>query len=581
MDLALQTDLRLHTDPLVRAARAGERRSWLRFAVSAVVAYFLFHYLGLIPGAIWLALTFLVEALHGVARRRLLAGDIRFRRLSILCMGLISLAWVSHAVMMWRVGGELPRIVAIIDLLTVSLYAAIGAHYDRRLLAALLAPPLATLSILLIGVSWQSAPAVPAIFYTIATLGAVATIAWNAIALHQSDRELNAANLSLEEAMQAARQANAAKDQFLSNMSHELRTPLNGIIGIGAALSNAPLPERERDMARLIKISGETLERLVSDLLDLARMEAGKLNLQPERFELGDLVRASAGLHRTAAQDRGLAFDIDISPAAEAAYVGDSVRLGQIITNLVSNAVKFTLKGGIRIEADAGPEGVVLSVTDTGIGFDDETGARLFQRFEQADSSITRRFGGTGLGLSICRALCEGMGGEIAVRSSPGEGSRFDVRLPLPRAPEASVPTPGTTPAPTAMNPETLRILLAEDHEINRRTLAYMLEEFGVALTLAADGREALEAYLEGDYDVVLMDMQMPVMDGLAASRAIREAERQTGRARTPIIMLTANAMDEHIAQAMDAGCNMHIAKPITPERLFKGLNAVLAQAAA
>ena len=411
----------------------------------------------------------------------------------------------------------------------------------------------------------------------------MATTAWNAIALHKSDRDLVAANRSLEAAIVAAGRANAAKDQFLSNMSHELRTPLNGIIGIGAALSQSKLPKRERDMARLIKVSGETLERLVSDLLDLAKIESGKLSLEQDRFELGGLVHTAAGLHRDAVESRGVRFVVEVAPAADTAFMGDAIRLRQIVANLVSNAVKFTSVGEIRVHADADEGGVILTVSDTGIGFDAEAGDRLFQRFEQADGSITRRYGGTGLGLSICRALCDEMGGRITARSIPGEGSVFEVRLPLARCPDPASSAAPAEPAVAAepQDPGALRVLLAEDHEINRRTIAYILEQVGVLLTEAADGQQAVDAFRTGDFDVVLMDMQMPLMDGLAATRAIRSIEAETGRARTPIAMLTANAMDEHVAQALDAGCDLHLAKPITPERLFAGLNAAMAQAAA
>ena len=567
----------------IRAVSVAERRSWLRLFVTGVLSFFLFYDLGFAVGLGWLAVTLAVELVLGFARRRLLDGDLRYMSLIVGCMFGISLCWVIHAVLMWNVGGELPRIVAIMDLFTVSLYAAIGAYHDRRLMSALLAPPLLILSVLLITTAWTGAALLPAVFYTMASLGAVATIIWNAMSLNQVDQELVTSNQSLEAAIWTARAANASKDQFLSNMSHELRTPLNGIIGIGAALSNAPLPERERDMARLIKISGESLERLVSDLLDLAKIEAGKLSLENDRIELGPLLHTAAGLHREAVEAKGIRFAVEVASAADGAYLGDAVRLRQIITNLVSNALKFTSSGEIRVLADADDAGLTITVSDTGIGFDAEAGERLFQRFEQADASITRRYGGSGLGLSICRALCREMGGEITARSNPGEGSEFVVRLPLVRCDAAhETPQTGLPGADEAvLEGGGLRVLLAEDHEINRLTIAYMLELSGVSLTQAVDGQEAVAAYLAGDFDVVLMDMQMPLMDGLAATRAIRAIEAQSGRERTPIAMLTANAMDEHVAQAIAAGCDIHLTKPITPERLFAGLNAALSQGAA
>jgi CheY-like chemotaxis protein len=262
-----------------------------------------------------------------------------------------------------------------------------------------------------------------------------------------------------------------------------------------------------------------------------------------------------------------------------------------VVTNLAANAIKFTERGGVRIEVGAveattpdGPAHVTIAVSDTGIGFDGATAQRLFGRFVQADGSISRRFGGTGLGLAISKALTERMGGEIAVSSEPQVGSRFTVELPLPRAISLADYLAGRAKAPDAEAENDagvalngLRILVAEDHPTNRRVIELILGPLGVSLTMAEDGQEAVEMFRPGAYDLVLMDMQMPRLDGLAATREIRRLEREAGSAATPIAMLTANAMDEHRRMAFEAGADHHIAKPFTPDSLFAGVAEALA----
>ena len=385
----------------------------------------------------------------------------------------------------------------------------------------------------------------------------------------------------LKELADQAKQANLAKDQFLANMSHEIRTPLNGIVGIAAAMARTDLDPRQQEMVGLINMSGETLERLLSDLLDLSKIEAGHIDLNLEPFDLKTSVEAAAKVMKAAAEDKGLDFTVSFAPSAEGVFVGDAVRIRQIVTNLISNAVKFTTSGSValQVNGEAAPDAsaptlVHIRVSDTGIGFDSETADKLFRRFEQADGSITRRFGGTGLGLSISQALAIAMGGRIVASGEPGVGSQFQLTLPLRR--EGKGHTDPATPAPHHPGPMTdtaLKILLAEDHPVNRRTIQLILEPFGFEILEATDGVEAVDLYQHQDFDLILMDMQMPNMDGLEATRAIRAIETRTGRARTPIVMVSANAMPAHAEQALAAGCDVHVPKPITPTSLMDGLN--------
>jgi len=392
-----------------------------------------------------------------------------------------------------------------------------------------------------------------------------------------------ALELQLEAARDTAENANAAKSMFVANMSHEIRTPLNGVIAVAGVLARTELSEAQREMIGIVQSSAQVLERLLGDILDQSKLEAGEFELQVAPFDLREAVEAAAELMRARADEKGLAFDVSYSEAAAGAFEGDAVRLRQIIANLAGNAIKFTETGGVSIHIDAAPAGetdaVTLEVRDTGIGFDAEAGDRLFSRFVQADGSISRRFGGTGLGLAICKALAELMGGEINAQSTPGAGSTFTVRLPLRRVSPAAPAVAAPAASDAGIDLEGLRVLLAEDHPTNQRVIQLILAPFGVDLTVVGDGAEALELLARGTFDLVLMDMQMPVLDGLAATRAIRERERVEGAPRLPLAMLTANAMEEHRALAAAAGADWHIAKPITPESLLAGIAATFAQA--
>ena len=386
----------------------------------------------------------------------------------------------------------------------------------------------------------------------------------------------------LTELAEAAQAANRAKDDFLTNMSHEIRTPLNGVIGLTAALLETPLDTRQAEMVQLIHASGHALEGLLNDLLDLSRIESDRFELVSQPFDLRRTIDTAAYVMRARADEKGVAFRLNYTPAADGVMLGDGMRLRQIVSNLASNAVKFTDAGEVALDVDlrpgdgeAAPLTLRIDVRDTGIGFDTAMQERLFQRFEQADMTITRQYGGSGLGLAICRALTDRMGGTIHAVSAPGQGSSFTVTLPLLPAPMGAASAgPDAERAVPAL--DRIRLLVAEDHPVNRRTLCLMLEPFGVDITLAEDGIEALQAFRDSGFDAVLMDMQMPVMDGLAATRAIRRCEAETGRPRTPIIMLSANAMAGHVTTAIDAGCDLHLSKPVRPDRLVAGLAEVL-----
>lgn len=388
---------------------------------------------------------------------------------------------------------------------------------------------------------------------------------------------------ALAEARDAAQAASSAKSQFLANMSHEIRTPLNGVIGLAQVMSKTDLSFEQREMLDLIQSSGRTLQVLLSDILDLARVESGRLQLAEDTFDLGGAVREAARLYESTAGEKGLQFFVEITPEADCWIIGDVVRIKQILTNLVSNAVKFTATGFVSLTAATvadrnGALTLQFSVEDTGIGFDRETRDRLFSRFEQADGAITRRFGGSGLGLAISRQLAEMMDGHLDCESEPGGGSAFILTIPF-RAVEAPEPADVSQVTAPAGDLPQIRVLLADDHPVNRKVVDLILSQAGISLTSVEDGARAVQACRDADFDLILMDMQMPVMDGLTATREIRLHEAALGLPRMPIVMLTANALPEHIAAAEAAGADRHLAKPFDANDLL-GLIYGLPQAA-
>jgi signal transduction histidine kinase/ActR/RegA family two-component response regulator len=390
-------------------------------------------------------------------------------------------------------------------------------------------------------------------------------------------RALEATQKGLMAAKEEADAASQAKSTFLAMMSHEIRTPLNGVLGMTQAMAMAPLSRAQRGRLEVVRQSGESLLAILNDVLDLSKIEAGKLELEVIDFDLAELMQ---GVHQAYAaladSKEGLSFSLDIT-GAEGVYRGDPTRIRQILHNLISNALKFTAEGEINVRAETTPFGLRLIVTDTGEGISPDKIDQLFAKFTQADASTTRRFGGTGLGLSICRDLVELMGGTIEVKSSPGEGATFVAELVTPRIGEPhAAPTLTSLDSPQsafAHGDRALRILAAEDNRVNQLVLKTLLSHAGVEPVVVENGALAIEAWEHSDWDLILMDVQMPVMDGLQAVREIRAREAKTGRRRTPIVALTANAMSHQVTHYLASGMDGLVAKPIQAGELFDAVS--------
>jgi signal transduction histidine kinase/CheY-like chemotaxis protein len=396
----------------------------------------------------------------------------------------------------------------------------------------------------------------------------------------------------LVSARDAAESANRAKSEFLAMMSHELRTPMNAVLGMAELLSNTKLTERQLRYLGNIKAGSASLLRVLDDILNFTRLERGELAIQREPFAVRRLVERTVALSHDTAQAKRLTLGVDIDPAVPAFVTGDAGRTRQILVNLLGNALKFTQQGGVTLRVvRAGGDRIRFSVIDTGIGIDPSFRTNLFHAFAQQDAGYTRRYGGTGLGLALVKRLVDAMEGSIEMESTPGKGSTFSFELPLPEefaepvaeipsaqpppvAAADSVPQPAPNAVAPAAAPAKKRVLVVEDNLLNQELVLGYLEDTDYEVTLADDGRKGVEVFERERFDVVLMDWQMPEMDGLEATRRIREIERTRGMRRTPIVAVTAHAMTGDRDACLAAGMDDYMVKPYSFDALIQTLQA-------
>ena len=388
--------------------------------------------------------------------------------------------------------------------------------------------------------------------------------------------ELINAREAAEQRERAADAANRAKSQFLTTMSHELRTPLNGVLGMAQALTGDSLTATQRERVSVIRRSSESLLAVLNDLLDLSKIETSSLEIELAEFDLEQLVRGVAAAYEPLAAKKALRFACEVADSARGRYVGDSARIRRILYNLTDNAVKFTHEGAVTLKVDREDDRVIFRLVDSGIGIAQGDLAHLFESFFQADATLTRRYSGAGIGLAICGELSTLMGGVMEASSRLGVGSVFTLTLPLAQIAGGAA---GDDPSePEAMEDAgELRVLAAEDNATNQLVLKTLLGPAGIEPVLVGDGRQALEAWETQAWDIIRMDLQMPEMNGVEATMAIRRREEESGRARTPIVAVTANAMTHQLAEYLAAGMDGVVAKPVEITNLFSVMETALA----
>jgi signal transduction histidine kinase/CheY-like chemotaxis protein len=449
-----------------------------------------------------------------------------------------------------RIGPMVNKFVPEIAALASLPFVAIGAAYLFRL-------PLLTL-----GAS--------ATMVTIATLVITFLLSFSALQWVFALIAIRAARLNhrLEEERLNAEEANRLKSRFLANMSHELRTPLNGVLGMAQVLQEqVDGPEHQR-MVETIRTSGEGLMTILNDILDLAKIEAGKMVLEQAAFQPSEVFARIVRLHGPQAEQKGLRFSLCCDPRLDGIFMGDSHRLTQVLHNLTSNAVKFTEAGHVELRAALVEDEVFICISDSGIGMTAEQVKTAFDEFTQADVSITRRFGGTGLGMPIVKRLVDMMDGQIAISSTPGHGTCVTVTLPLYTADTAAMEGNAVVPE-TGRDLTGLRILVAEDNMINQKVLTALLRGTAVELTLVKNGKEALEAAMAREFDLFLFDISMPEMDGPTALNQIKAAYHVAGRKVPPAAAITANVMPEQLASYQADGFASCLAKPLRKQALI------------
>jgi signal transduction histidine kinase/ActR/RegA family two-component response regulator len=560
--------LSLLDERLDAVAVTARRVFAVRMVVGAGAALLTGWLFGALTAAVWFAAFLAAECLTRVSTRPLNAGAAMTRRQRaayVVSMVASSAVWSGLAVLYWSTGVEPYRLAAMAVLAGLMVHAQGFSFRSPAALAALGLTPAIMWFLLPVGFGGYAGESIITLAVGLSML--LSYVAASARANLRTAAELAAAQ-------RAAEAANEAKSNFLAMMSHELRTPLNGVLGMARALQRTELDRRQEGYVDTILRAGDGLLAILNDVLDIAKIEAGRMDLEVAAFDLKALADQAVQLWSETALAKGLTLGCEADADLPALVLGDETRVRQIVLNLVSNALKFTEAGSVVVDLRCAPGadgdgGVEIVVTDTGIGMTAEQQGALFRPYAQADASTARTYGGTGLGLAICRKLSSMMGGEISVTSEPARGSSFRVWLPLPAAEAA----PATPEAPEEL--PALRVLVADDNPINQAVARAILEAAGCNVEAVADGAQALERLRIEAFDVVLMDVHMPVMDGIEAVGRLRDG--QAGPPDVPVVALTADAMPGEEARLKALGFDALQHKPVQPAALIAAIAQVLA----
>jgi signal transduction histidine kinase/ActR/RegA family two-component response regulator len=577
-------------DSLVRSSSHNDLSAWLRLPVSVVVSGFLFVFLNVAVGIAWLCAVMIAEAFAWLTHKRIETSGKRWRLPALVSLWVISLCWVAFGVLLWSTDNLVAQNAAIVGLLTAAVYGITSSYMNPWALLALSAPQLLALLTILISYAWTKQEPLAAMVTTLASVGACAVVALNGATLHKTDRNLTKSNTDLIDSNRRikalARQAHArseARRELLTNVSHELRSPLNGVIASAHQLAASVQGDDQKRLVQIILSSGETLDRLAGDLLDLSAIESGQSSVRPTIVELGQLVESIADQHRNLIEARGLTFKVDIAQTLDKPVLLDAVRLQQVLGNLLTNAAKYTREGAIRltfrtvIREDLSEWAEIL-VEDTGPGLTAVDAETIFARFNRgADGSPSQP--GLGIGLTIARTLAQSMGGQLSVEPRK-IGSAFALTLPLTFATVDGQPDQapaGGLKEGAALTATGLSVLIADDHEQNRHILTVILEALGAKVSAVPDGTIAVREFSVHPFDLVILDMIMPGKDGLAATREMRMVEEMARSGRTPILLLTAMHTQAAEAAGAEAGADLMLTKPITPALLADAISRFVA----
>lgn len=561
---------------MIAQVRFRELKTRLGLAVFiAVTAWFLTR--GAWP-AVWLGMVAVTQFIDWLAFRRLRLHPAKEPSL-LYKIGLCATASINVVVysgiaaILWVSGGEAGRLFAMVQVAGGLLHVSLHMHHVRPLLFSAVVPH----SLFFLGMPILEGIAMRRWEDFLIAIGGVLFMMHLVVAVRQSSTTTKALQVANDEAQsqrKKAEVASAAKSDFLAVISHEIRTPMNAVISAANLLRRTRLDREQREHVSMLLDAGDVLVGLLNDVLDFSKIEAGKMQLESSEMDLRDKLASLGRLWQPKAEANGVRLTLEIASDVPDCVRTDPLRFQQMLFNLLSNAVKFTEDGAIAVSVDwrEADQRLIVSVADTGCGIAPERLANIFDSFEQADAGTTRKYGGTGLGLAISRRLAEIMGGSLTAESIVAQGSTFTLSLPV-----EPVTKTERAPARTAADENTLKgrvILAADDHAVNRRILSLLLEPHGCQLVLVENGAEAVEAALGQTFDAILMDMQMPVMDGLTATARIRAEGLNT---TTPVIALTANAMDVHRAAWDAESVHAFLTKPIDPPLLA----ATLAEACA